>query len=56
MATQTNQPSRMSIWEYIRGDGKQLVIPVYQRNYSWTSTKEVKRLLDDMVAVIDKKS
>lgn len=56
MATQTNQPSRMSIWEYIRGDGKQLVIPVYQRNYSWTSTKEVKRLLDDMLSVIEKKT
>ena len=56
MATQTNQPSRMSIWEYIRGDGKQLVIPVYQRNYSWTANKEVKRLLDDIVAIIDGKT
>ncbi|MBQ7640860.1 MAG: DUF262 domain-containing protein [Acholeplasmatales bacterium] len=56
MATQTNQPSRMSIWEYIRGDGKQLVIPVYQRNYSWTPNKGVKRLLDDMKSVVEKKT
>ncbi len=56
MPAQNNQPSRMSIWDYIGGDGKQLVIPVYQRNYSWNANIEVKRLLDDMLSVINGKS
>ena len=53
MSSRAVQPSRMSIWEYIGGPDKQLVIPVYQRNYSWLADDQVKRLLDDMMSVIE---
>lgn len=56
MGSRAIQPSRMSIWEYIGGPDKQLVIPVYQRNYSWIADEQVKRLLDDMMSVIEGKA
>ena len=56
MATVTNQPSRMSIFEYIGGTDRQLVIPVYQRNYSWNADDQVKRLLNDILNVVEGKS
>ena len=33
--------------EFLKSDGPQYVIPVYQRNYTWDS-KNVFRLLDDI--------
>ena len=32
--------------------GTQLVIPAYQRNYTWVANREVKQLLDDIKVVL----
>ena len=32
--------------------GSQFVIPVYQRNYTWTAEREVKQYLDDLRRVL----
>lgn len=33
--------------------GKQFIIPAYQRNYTWTAKNEVKQLLDDIRVVLN---
>ncbi len=33
--------------------GNQFVIPVYQRNYTWTANKEVKQYFEDLENIID---
>ena len=38
----------------LRSVGSQFVIPVYQRNYTWTANHEVKQLLSDIDAVVRK--
>lgn len=49
-------PRRTGLLELLRNSvGSQFVIPVYQRNYTWTANKEVKQYLDDLKAVLDKK-
>ena len=35
--------------------GCQFVIPVYQRNYTWTANKEVKQYFDDLKNILYKK-
>lgn len=52
MALIKQQPSRMSILDYIAASDRQLVIPVYQRNYNWKAEEQVKRMLDDMLKII----
>lgn len=36
-----------------KSSGSQFVIPVYQRNYTWTANKEVKQYLDDLKSVLN---
>lgn len=36
-----------------RSTGNQFVIPVYQRNYTWTASKEVKQYFEDLENVIN---
>ena len=51
----TNQPPiRTGLLDFFRNtSGCQFVIPVYQRNYTWTAGKEVRQYLDDMKSVLD---
>ena len=53
----TNQPPRRTgLLELLRNSvGSQFVIPVYQRNYTWTANKEVKQYIDDLCAVLENK-
>lgn len=47
-------PIRTGLYEFIqKSTGSQFVIPVYQRNYTWTAGKEVKRYLDDLESVLN---
>lgn len=46
-------PERTGLLEFIRKSvGVQFVIPVYQRNYTWTANKEVKQLFEDLDKVL----
>jgi len=38
-----------NIIELITGDLTQFHVPIYQRNYTWDSDKEVKKLIDDII-------
>lgn len=45
---QENVPVKAGLLELLRNSqGKQFIIPAYQRNYTWTAKNEVKQLLDD---------
>lgn len=49
-------PIKTGLLEFLRTSvGSQFVIPVYQRNYTWTSNKEVKQYFDDLYCVLNKK-
>lgn len=49
-----NQPPiKTGLLEFLRNSvGSQFVIPVYQRNYTWTANKEVKQYFDDLEMVL----
>lgn len=52
----TEVPRRTGFLDFLRNSqGTQFVIPVYQRNYTWTSGKEVSQYLEDVKAVLNKK-
>ena len=52
---QENTPARVGLLDLLRASvGVQFVIPVYQRNYTWTANREVKQLLEDIKAVLTK--
>lgn len=38
-----------NIIELITGDLTQFHVPIYQRNYTWSADKEVKKLIDDII-------
>lgn len=38
-----------NIIELITGDLAQFHVPIYQRNYTWSADKEVKKLIDDII-------
>lgn len=53
MSNNYQPPIRTGLLDFFRNSsGCQFVIPVYQRNYTWTSGKEVKQYLDDMQSVM----
>lgn len=46
-------PKRAGLLEFLKQSiGSQFVIPVYQRNYTWTANKEVKQYFDDLENVL----
>lgn len=46
-------PIKTGLLEFLRNSvGSQFVIPVYQRNYTWTANKEVKQYFDDLEMVL----
>ena len=50
---QDNTPAKVGLLELLlASSGVQFVIPAYQRNYTWTSNREVKQLLDDITAML----
>lgn len=49
-------PRRTGLLDFLRNStGTQFVIPVYQRNYTWTAGKEVALFLEDIKNVLNKK-
>lgn len=54
MATNEAQaPKKTGLMELIlQSQGSQFVIPVYQRNYTWTTGKEVKQYFNDLKSVL----
>lgn len=51
-----SDPKRHFVLELLKsGGGSQYVIPVYQRNYVWEPTKQVKDLLDDVKGLLEGK-
>ena len=54
MSNNYQAPIRTGLLDFFRNSiGCQFVIPVYQRNYTWTAGKEVKQYLDDMMSVLN---
>ena len=50
---ESQAPKKTGLMELIlQSQGSQFVIPVYQRNYTWTCGKEVKQYFDDLKAVL----
>ena len=48
-----SEPKRVGLMELLAtSTGSQFVIPVYQRNYTWTAEREVKQYLDDLHRVL----
>ena len=48
-----SEPRRVGLTELLRTSvGAQFVIPVYQRNYTWTPEREVKQYLNDLCRVL----
>ena len=46
-------PIKTGLLEFLRKSvGSQFVIPVYQRNYTWTANKEVKQYFEDLENVL----
>lgn len=53
MKSNFQPPVRTGLLDFFRqSPGSQFVIPVYQRNYTWTANKEVKQLMDDLSSVL----
>lgn len=49
-------PAKTGLLEFLRNSvGAQFVIPVYQRNYTWTANKEVKQYFEDLKSILEKK-
>ena len=47
------QPQRVEVLNFIQqSSGTQFVIPIYQRNYTWAATKEVKKFLEDFTNIL----
>lgn len=50
---QDNTPAKVGLLELLlASSGVQFVIPAYQRNYTWIANKEVKKLIEDIKAVL----
>lgn len=50
---ESQAPKKTGLMELIlQSQGSQFVIPVYQRNYTWTSDKEVKQYFEDLKSVL----
>lgn len=48
-----SEPRRVGLTELLRTSvGAQFVIPVYQRNYTWTPEREVKQYINDLCRVL----
>lgn len=53
MSIETPRPDRSNLITFLKKTiGGQFVIPVYQRNYTWTASKEVRQYLADLEAVL----
>lgn len=53
MNSKFQPPVRSGLLDFLKNsNGCQFVIPVYQRNYTWTAGKEVKQYLDDLKSVL----
>lgn len=57
MAQLDNSPMRTGLLDFIqKSSGTQFVIPVYQRNYTWTAKQETGKLLSDIDAILEGKA
>lgn len=49
-------PVKTGLLKFLRESvGSQFVIPVYQRNYTWTANKEVKQYFEDLKSILEDK-
>ena len=56
MINDQQAPIKTGLLDFFRKSvGSQFVIPVYQRNYTWTANKEVKQYIDDLKNVLNGK-
>lgn len=56
MRSDFQPPMRTGLLDFLKNSqGAQFVVPVYQRNYTWTAGKEVKQFLDDLSSVLEEK-
>lgn len=54
MQNNNQTPIRTGLLDFFRNSsGCQFVIPVYQRNYTWTAGKEVRQYLEDLKSVLN---
>ena len=54
MANTNAAPFRIGLMEFIaKSNGSQFTIPVYQRNYTWTTSKDINKLLSDIDLIIN---
>lgn len=52
----TQPPKNTGLLEFLKASvGCQFVIPVYQRNYTWTANKEVKQYFEDLKNILNGK-
>lgn len=53
MSVEIPRPEKSNLITFLKKTiGGQFVIPVYQRNYTWTASKEVRQYLSDLEAVL----
>lgn len=53
---ENQEPKKVGLLKFLQMSmGSQFVIPVYQRNYTWTANKEVKQYFEDLENVLNKK-
>ena len=53
---ENQEPKKVGLLKFLQMSmGSQFVIPVYQRNYTWTANKEVKQYFDDLENVLNGK-
>lgn len=53
MSSNAQPPVRTGLLDFLKNSsGSQFVIPVYQRNYTWTAGKEVRQYLEDLASVL----
>jgi uncharacterized protein with ParB-like and HNH nuclease domain len=56
MINEQQPPIKTGLLNFFKNSvGSQFVIPVYQRNYTWTANKEVKQYIDDLRNVLEGK-
>lgn len=52
MNSKFQPPFRTGLLDFLQKSTGQFVIPVYQRNYTWSAGKEVKQYLEDLRSIL----
>ena len=50
-------PTRIKLLEFIKTNmERKFIIPIYQRNYTWTTKREVCKFLEDLENILSRKN